>query len=127
MTKEEVYKDYGVFSNAKSRSKIKSRRPPKKLHQCAKCGRVGDSMTKHSLIGEHKPPFVWLCRRPCHDQVHKFGIKMTQEEKEAIKRQPQCSIQFPVKDNIANPYAKLIEAELLDGKKFKQPFRENSN
>jgi hypothetical protein len=31
MTKEEVYKDYGKFSSGKSRSKTKTRRPPKKL------------------------------------------------------------------------------------------------
>jgi hypothetical protein len=48
MTKEEVYKDYGMFSSVKSKSKIKTRRPPKQLKQCSKCGRVGDAMTKHS-------------------------------------------------------------------------------
>lgn len=124
MTKEEVFKDYGsVFSGVKSRSKIKTRRPPKKLKQCSKCGRVGDEMTKHSLTGEHKPPFIWLCRQPCHDEVHKFGIKMTKEEKAALKRQPPCSIQFPTENNIVNPYTKLIEPESLDREKFKQSFR----
>jgi hypothetical protein len=123
MTKEEVYKDYGTFSSVKSRSKIKTRRLPKKLRQCFKCGRVGDAMTKHSLKGEHKPPFIWLCRQPCHDEVHKFGLKMTKEQKAALKRQPQCSIQFPIEDKVANPYAKLIESESLEEKKFKQSFK----
>jgi hypothetical protein len=124
MTKEEVFKDYGsVFSGVKNRSKIKSRRPPKKLKQCSKCGRVGNEMTKHSLTGEHKPPFIWLCRQPCHDEVHKFGIKMTKEEKTALKRQPPCSIQFPTENNIANPYTKLIDPESLYEQKFKQSFK----
>src|SRR5674536_194033 len=66
MTKEEVFKDYGsVFSSVKSTPRIKTRRPSKKLKQCSKCGRVGDEKTKHSLTGEHKPPFIWLCRQPC--------------------------------------------------------------
>ena len=123
MTKEDIYKDYGVFKSVKSKTKTKTPRPPKKLQQCAKCGRVGDAMTKHSLTGEHKPPFIWLCRQPCHDEVHKFGLKMTKEQKAALKRQPQCSIQFPTKDNIANPYTKLIESASLEGEKFKQPFK----
>ncbi len=122
-TKEEVYKDYGKFSGVKSKSKVMTRRPPKKLQQCAKCGRVGDAMTKHSLTGEHKPPFIWLCRQPCHDQVHKFGLRMTKEEKEALKRQPQCTIQFPKENKVANPYTKLIEPESLEGEKFKQSFK----
>ena len=124
MTKEEVFKDYGAVSNgAKRMPKIKTRRPPKKLKQCAKCGRVGDDMTKHSLTGDHQPPFIWLCRQPCHDEVHKFGIKMTKEEKAALKRQPPCSIQFPTDNNIVNPYAKLIDPESLDGQSFKQSFK----
>jgi hypothetical protein len=122
MSKIEVYQDYGKFT-AKRKSKIKTPRPPKKLQQCAKCGRVGDAMTKHSLTGEHKPPFVWLCRQPCHDEVHKFGLKLTKEEKAALKRQPKCSIQFPPEDNIVNAYTKLIEPESLEGGKFKQPFK----
>jgi len=80
-------------------------------------------MTKHSLAGEHKPPFVWLCRRPCHDEVHRFGLKLTKEQKAALKQQPQCSIQFPTEDNVANPYAKLIAPESLEGDKFKQSFK----
>ena len=123
MSKEEVFKDYGSVSGVKSRAKIKTRRPPKKLKQCFICSRVGDAMTKHSLTGEHKPPFMWLCRKPCHDEVHKFGIKMTKEQKAALKRQPPCSIQFPTENNITNPYTKLIEPESLDGEKFKQSFK----
>ena len=124
MTKEEVFKDYGnVLSGVKSRSKIKTRIPPEKLKQCSKCGRVGDEMTRHSLTGEHKPPFIWLCRQPCHDEVHKFGIKMTKEEKAALTRQPPCSIQFPTENNTVNPYTKLIEPESLYGQKFKQSFK----
>jgi hypothetical protein len=124
MTKEEVFKDYGnVLRGFKSGSKIKTPRPPKKLKQCSKCGRVGDEMSKHSLTGEHKPPFIWLCRQPCHDEVHKFGIKMTKEQKTALKRVPPCSIQFPAENNIVNPYAKLIEPKSLDGEKFKQSFK----
>ena len=125
MTKEEVFKDYcSTLGNAKRKTKIKTQRAPKKLKQCAKCGRVGDKMTKHSLTGEHKPPFIWLCRKPCHDEVHKFGIKMTVEEKAALKQQHPSTIQFPTENNIVNPYAKLIESELLDGQGFKQSFKQ---
>ena len=122
MSKEGIYKDYGKLSVAKNKSKIKTRRPPKKLNQCAKCGRVGDAMTKHSLTGEHKPPFIWLCRQPCHDEVHKFGLKLTKEQKAALKRQPPCSIQFPAENNIANPYAKLIRAWVAGGGKIQAVF-----
>ncbi len=121
--RENVYGDYGAFSSVKSRVKAKTPRPSKKLQQCAKCGRVGDAMTKHSLAGGHKPPFVWLCRQPCHDEVHKFGLKLTKEEKAALKQQPPCSIQFPKEDNIANPYSKLITPESLEEEKFKQTFK----
>jgi len=121
--REDVYKDYGAYSSVKSRVKTKTPRPSKKLQQCAKCGRVGDAMTKHSLAGAHKPPFVWLCRQPCHDEVHKFGLKLTIQEKAALKLQPPCSIQFPKEDNIANPYSKLITPESLEGEKFKQSFK----
>jgi ribosomal protein L37E len=38
--------------------------------QCEKCGRVASDLTKHSLNGHHQPPFVWMCRSPCHDNVH---------------------------------------------------------
>ncbi len=123
MTKEEVYKDYGTFSGFKRRSRTKARRPPKKLRQCSKCGRVGDAMTKHSLTGEHKPPFIWLCRKPCHDDVHKFGLKMTKEEKAVLKRLPQCSIQFPSNSKIADPYKKIIESESAVETKFLQSFK----
>jgi hypothetical protein len=124
MTKEEVFKDYcNVLRGVKSRSKIKTRRPSKKLKQCFKCGRAGDEMTKHSLAGEHKPPFIWLCRQPCHDEVHNFGIKLTKEQKAALKRVPPCSIQFPAENNIVNPFAKLIEPKSMDGEKFKQSFK----
>jgi hypothetical protein len=124
MTKEEVFKDYGnVLRGVKNRSKIKTRRATKKLKQCYKCGRVGDETTKHSLTGEHKPPFIWLCRQPCHDEVHKFGIKMTKEQKASLKQQSPCSIQFPTDSNIVNPFTKLIEPDSLYGQKFKQSFK----
>jgi hypothetical protein len=123
MTKEDVYKDFGAFSGAKSSVRTKTPRPPKNLQQCAKCGRVGDAMTKHSLTGGHKPPFVWLCRQPCHNEVHKFGLKMTKEQKAALKRQSPCSIQFPPEDNIDNPYSKLVTPESLEDERFKQSFK----
>jgi hypothetical protein len=59
--------------------------------------------------------------------VHKFGLKMTKEEKEALKRQPQCTIQFPTEDNTSNPYSKLIEPESLEGEKFKQSFKQTKS
>ena len=49
--------------------------------------------------------------------------KLTKEQKAALKRKPQCSIQFPTEDNVADPYAKLIAPESLEGDKFKQSFK----
>lgn len=40
--------------------------------KCPKCGKESKWLTKHSLIGNHQPPFVWMCRI-CHDKEH--GIK----------------------------------------------------
>ena len=127
MTKEEVYKNYGKFGGDKSRSKTKTKRLPRKLQQCSQCGRVGDAMTKHSLAGGHEPPFIWLCRQPCHDEAHKFGLRMTKEQKSALKQHPPCSIQFPKENKIVNPYTKLIEPEPLEREKFKQRFKRISS
>ena len=41
-----------------------------KLGMC-KCGKF-TLLTKHSEIGNHQPPFIYLCRT-CHDREH--GIK----------------------------------------------------
>ena len=39
---------------------------------CKSC-KEQKNLTKHSKIGDHKPPYVMLCRE-CHDKQH--GIKM---------------------------------------------------
>jgi len=48
---------------------------------CKKCGKY-KKLTKHSLIGGHKPPFVFVCEE-CHREIHgimkrktKFGCKI---------------------------------------------------
>lgn len=38
--------------------------------KCKRCGR-NKLLTKHSLIGHHKAPFVMWCRE-CQDKVHKM-------------------------------------------------------
>ena len=38
-----------------------------KLGRCKKCKKIR-FLTRHSKIGNHQPPFIFLCR-PCHDEV----------------------------------------------------------
>ena len=38
--------------------------------RCSKCGKQ-KQLTKHSLIGKHKPPYQLICRK-CHDIIHKM-------------------------------------------------------
>jgi hypothetical protein len=59
--------------------------------------------------------------------VHKFGLKLTKEQKAALKRQPQCSLQFPTENNVVNPYSKFIEPESLEGEKFKQSLKRKNS
>jgi len=45
---------------------------------CKRCNQYRE-LTKHSLVGKHKPPFIRLCRA-CHNKIHgmtmnKRGIK----------------------------------------------------
>jgi len=35
---------------------------------CKDCG-GWKLLTKHSKIGHHRPPFIWICRL-CHDKRH---------------------------------------------------------
>ncbi len=35
--------------------------------KCTRCGKYR-KMTRHSLTGDHKPPFVSVCRK-CHDEL----------------------------------------------------------
>lgn len=37
-------------------------------NKCSRCGKRRD-LTKHSLTGHHKPPFVYVCRI-CHSRIH---------------------------------------------------------
>lgn len=39
------------------------------IGQCTRCGRKKEVLTKHSLIGGHKPPFIRICRL-CHNKIH---------------------------------------------------------
>ena len=40
---------------------------------CNKCGKRKE-LTKHSLVGNHRPPFILLCRK-CHDEEHSMRPK----------------------------------------------------
>lgn len=35
---------------------------------CPDCGMIG-LLTRHSKIGNHKPPYIYICRG-CHDKRH---------------------------------------------------------
>lgn len=37
--------------------------------KCKRCGRT-KQLTKHSLTGHHKPPYIIVCRE-CHDKLDK--------------------------------------------------------
>ncbi len=39
--------------------------------KCKSC-KKNKFLTKHSLIGSHKPPYAYVCRI-CHDLIHGFG------------------------------------------------------
>jgi uncharacterized protein YlaI len=40
---------------------------------CVGCKKI-KLLTKHSKVGEHKPPYKYLCRE-CHDEVHNIKPK----------------------------------------------------
>jgi hypothetical protein len=43
--------------------------------KCPRCGRHAE-MTRHSLVGGHRPPFKIMCRL-CHDQLE--GMKFNKK------------------------------------------------
>lgn len=51
--------------------------------KCKLCRKRG-TVTKHSLIGSHRPPFVYLCR-DCHDKIHGF-VPLKKAEREEIRK-----------------------------------------
>ena len=57
-----------------------------KLGRC-KCGAF-TLLTKHSKIGNHQPPFIYLCR-PCHDKedgMRPPKIKINKKFQKGTKR-----------------------------------------
>ena len=53
-----------------------------KTRQCQKCGST-EKVTKHSIAGNHKAPFVYLCQS-CHDEEH--GITRHDDIKSVKRR-----------------------------------------
>lgn len=51
--------------------------------RCRLCKKNG-MVTKHSLIGSHKPPYVILCEE-CHKKVHGF-VPLKKAERIEIRR-----------------------------------------
>ncbi len=41
--------------------------------KCPRCGHF-EKLTKHSLAGNHLPPYEKICR-DCHDRKHNYGIR----------------------------------------------------
>jgi len=39
--------------------------------KCPRCKKI-KSLTKHSKLGHHLPPYEWICRE-CHDFEHGMG------------------------------------------------------
>ena len=119
----ETFKDYDGVPDKVVRlppPKHRHKHKTKPLKQCAKCGRVANDLTQHSLTGHHRAPFVWLCRHPCHDEVHNFGVKMKNKKKTI----PTCEIQFPSEttEQIVNAYKQILNPELMEAEKLKQSF-----
>lgn len=52
------------------------------MSQCKLCHKSSKT-TRHSLIGNHVPPYVRLCET-CHKKVHGF-IRTNKQEKEEIR------------------------------------------
>ena len=44
------------------------------IGKCRDCKAENIKISKHSEIGSHKPPYIYLCR-PCHDKRHKIKQK----------------------------------------------------
>lgn len=55
-------------SNRKNKYGLETNSKIMKIGKCARCGKK-KLLTKHSLVGNHRPPFRYLCRK-CHDKVH---------------------------------------------------------
>jgi hypothetical protein len=53
---------------------------------CPKCNEV-KLLNKHSLTGNHKPPFALICRE-CHDKIHDIRqkAKLNKKFKRGTKR-----------------------------------------
>ena len=50
--------------------------------RCRLCKENG-KVTRHSLIGSHKPPYVYLCEE-CHKKVHGF-VPLKKKERLEIR------------------------------------------
>ena len=54
-----------------------------KMKTCEFCKREVERLTKHSIMGSHKSPYVKLCRC-CHDKIH--GMKpITKNQRVKLK------------------------------------------
>ena len=55
--------------------------------RCKKCKKI-KFLTKHSKIGDHQPPFEYICR-DCHDKKHKIKPNKTRRQmRKCQKYQP---------------------------------------
>ena len=50
---------------------------------CPKCGKFRP-MTKHSITGNHKPPFKYMCRK-CHDEEHDIVQRRKNKKVQTIR------------------------------------------
>jgi len=64
--------------------RVKKYRPSSRVGICKRC-KLKKLLTRHSKIGNHKPPYEYICRE-CHDGVH--HIKKKPRPKPNKKYQP---------------------------------------
>ena len=50
---------------------------------CRSCKSFG-KLTKHSLVGGHQSPFIWICEK-CHQKIHGIVEKKTKINKKVQK------------------------------------------
>jgi len=54
--------------------------------RCKKCKQI-KFLTKHSKIGNHQPPFIYICRS-CHNKIHGITEKRNKLNRKYVRGTP---------------------------------------
>jgi len=54
------------------------------MKPCEFCNKLVEKTTKHSIVGNHKSPFVRVCRK-CHDKIHGM-VQVRKNERIKLKK-----------------------------------------